>query len=550
MRRFVQRDGRRRFLGGGASLALAALIGLPACGDDVPPGAGGSGSTAADASSGGGGPQTGSSTAAEDTTAGDTGSVGDSTTEAEAESESSTGAELVVDVSVQTYASQPMVVDLVFSVPDLTVSVAHQNDPGVVAVVIPPEDRDTTQVRVRGLRPATQHPLSYLADDGSGDAVSGEVLVDTEPALPGFRASFPVMGDGPAPADYVLFDLLTFGEETPSSMFIVDAEGTTRWHHGVLDEVVGIPIIHAAATLQSDGSLLYVRGDTISVIDELGTPQVTLTAADLAQPGLHHEVLALDNGNFMSLSYAFQEIDYADIGPTWIAGDVIVEVTPQGDVVWEWDAFDHLDPQRRRDGFEEIIVDPATQLDTNDWTHGNGLVYDPATDVVLVSLRHQDWIVAIDRTTSEVLWRFGDEGDFTLTDGTWFYHQHSPQWQADGTLLLYDNGVGNPNVEDGLETSRAVRYSLDDQAMTAALLWEDEAEDFVSAIAGDANRLADDSILITDSALENGDGVLRGRLRKVDEASSAVPQWSLESSLGQLIYRAVSVDRLAGVARE
>jgi hypothetical protein len=31
-------------------------------------------------------------------------------------------------------------------------------------------------------------------------------------------------------------------------------------------------------------------------------------------------------------------------------------------------------------------------------------------------------------------------GDFTLESGTWFFHQHSPEWQPDGSLLPYDNG--------------------------------------------------------------------------------------------------------------
>ena len=42
----------------------------------------------------------------------------------------------------------------------------------------------------------------------------------------------------------------------------------------------------------------------------------------------------------------------------------------------------------------------------------------PSSLRVVLSLRHQDWIIRIDRATGEVLWRLGDGGDFTLGLGS------------------------------------------------------------------------------------------------------------------------------------
>jgi len=525
---------------------LTAALGATSCGDDAPPASdgttgasGASDSTGGETSGGSTGADLGTSTGASTDTA--AGTDADTTGDAS----SGTSAELDVDVDVVTYPGQPMVVDLVFSAPDLTATVDHATDPGVQIAVVE-GDEDTTRVRVRGLAPQTEHTMGWLVSDDSGDAASGEVDFTTETALPGFVGSVPVGGAGPAIDGYVLFDMVTFGLQTPSAVLLVDPEGVTRWYLGVLDDVVGIPIVHAAATLRPDGTVSYVRGDTIRVVDELAQPVVELSAETLGVPGLHHELIELPSGNFLTLSYSFADVAYMDLGTVHVAGDLIVEVTPAGEVVWTWDTFDHLDPQRRRDGFDTVIVNPDTGQDGSDWTHGNGLIYDAATDTIVLSLRHQDWMVAIDHATGNVLWRLGDEGDFALTAGDWFFHPHSPQWQDDGTLLLYDNGVGNPTVPDEDETSRAVRYALNADDMTATLVWEDEAEDFVSAIAGDADRLADGTILVTDSAIDQGDGDIAARIRQIDEADSATPRWAVTTGIGQLVYRASQVDRFVG----
>jgi Arylsulfotransferase (ASST) len=530
-------------------LSLLALVGCsslvivgPACGDDgpVPP---------LDSDS------EGATTTADTTAVADTStSVGTTEgpqTSSGADESSSSGPPppLEVEVEVFTYPNQPMVVDLAFSAPDLTVSVEHTVDPGVRTAAIAGAPGETW-VRVRGLAPDTMHPLAWSATAPSGSMGEGDVMVETEAALPGFVPGFIIEGSGAGYGGYVLFDLLALDPTAPASLFVIDTDGATRWHIGRSDGVIGPPSVFAGAKQRSDGSLLYLRDYSLFVIDELGVEQLALTSAELGLPGLHHDVIELDNGNFLSMSYTFRDIDYPDIGLTHVAGDLLVEITPDGEIVWEWDSFDHLDPLRRRDGFDDVILDPATLENGMDWTHGNGMIYDPATDTILFSMRHQDWVVQIDHATGDLLWRLGEEGDFALLSGTWQYHQHSPEWQADGTLLLYDNGVANPNLENPLETSRAVRYAIDTDAMTVTQAWEDEAEDFLSIIAGDADRLPDGSILVTDSSIDLhlGPQALYARVREIDEDTSSEPQWSFTTALGSFIYRCTAQSRLPGEA--
>jgi hypothetical protein len=171
----------------------------------------------------------------------------------------------------------------------------------------------------------------------------------------------------------------------------------------------------------------------------------------------------------------------------------------------------------------------------------------------LLSMRHQDWILAIDHQTGDVRWHLGDEGDFTLVDGEqWFFHQHSPQWQPDGSLLLYDNAVGNPDVPDNEVVSRAVRYALDFDAMTATQVWDSvEGEAVVSAVAGDADRTPAGNVMVLDSTLQPDPAVFdigQNYSRLVERSSDdmAAPIWSLTTNQGSFVYRATEIELLPG----
>jgi hypothetical protein len=529
------------------ALASLVLLGSVACGDDGAP----TGSTETSSGSGSEGSSSGmpSTTTATPDDSGSSTAVVDDDTSSSSEGESSTGPapELEVTPEVFTYPNQPMVVDVALRADTaIEATLQHATDPGVIVVPLPNPPDDDLWFRVRGLQPETDHELDFTATADGFSPAEGTASFTTEQPLPGFLPSFTVEGEGPGFGGYIMFDLLQFPGPGASGLFVIDSEGVTRWHLGLQDEVTGAEVVFAAAQLLDDGSVLYLRNHTLYVRDELGAEVIAIDDDEAGLTGLHHDVRLLPNGNFLALSFSFQDVEYDDLGLVNVAGDVIAEITPDGDVVWTWDSFDHLDPQRRRDDFDALILNPTTLQPAFDWTHGNGIVYEPDTDSVILSLRHQDWILRIDRATGDVLWRLGEEGDFALGAGDWFFHQHSPQWQDDGTLLLYDNGVGNPNLPDDQEFSRAVRYALDVPGMEATLAWEDEAEDFTAVFAGDADRLPNGNILVTDSSIGLLDGMLHARIREVNEASSATPVWSITTDLDRFIYRGLPIDRLPG----
>jgi arylsulfate sulfotransferase len=156
----------------------------------------------------------------------------------------------------------------------------------------------------------------------------------------------------------------------------------------------------------------------------------------------HHDVLPLPNGHWVLLTTLSQTMSNLQgySKPTPVLGDALVDVDQNSNPDWVWSAFDHLDINRRPMGFP-------------DWTHSNGLLYSADDHNLLLSIRHQNWIIKIDfndgHGSGNVLWRLGEGGDFRLVGGTdptdWFYAQHgmgffTPNTSGDFRLGVLDNG--------------------------------------------------------------------------------------------------------------
>jgi hypothetical protein len=493
-----------------------------------------------------------STTAATGDTTGDDTAVNGTSTAGGGSDSSSTGAESPeVTADFTTYASQPMVVDVEVRLPSPgVITLEHAQDEGVQVAPREGGNDFRRRFRIRGLAPATTHHLDFAFMPDDGTMLEGQLEFQTLPALPDFVGAYLLETTDVEPAPvYRLFDVSRYPIGGRAGATMVDPAGITRWYLTGPTDFIGPPSVWVALHLRPDGSVLYVQEDTLWIRDELGEVLLEIPATDLGQPTLHHEVLELPNGNFMALSQDFREIEYADLGTVWVVGDMIVEFTPQAEVVWTWNAFDHLDPQRRRAYFDDEIVDPVSGVSAKDWTHANAIVHDPEADTLLVSMRHQDWLVLIDHATGDVLWRLGDEGDFALPgDDRWFFSQHAPEWMPDGTLLLYDNGNGNPDIPLAEVHSRAVRFALDVDALTAEVAWQDDEPPFQVLFAGDADHLGDGRLLVTDSASFGELGVVTGRIREVDPARSPSRTWSITTPPGRWAYRTSAYDRLVGVA--
>ncbi len=198
----------------------------------------------------------------------------------------------------------------------------------------------------------------------------------------------------------------------------------------------------------------------------------------------HHEARALPDGKILALATVEQILtDVQGPGPVDVLGDMIVVMDSDMQVLWTWDAFDHLDVSRSALLGEICTVAgagcPPFYLDSvaNDWLHGNCVQLTPDGNL-MYSARHQDWLFKIDYNngsgSGDVIWRLGLEGDFVFNSSDpypWFSHQHDGQFMPGGqsTITVFDNG-NTRQYYDPNATSRGQVIQLDEQNFTATLL--------------------------------------------------------------------------------
>jgi arylsulfate sulfotransferase len=237
-----------------------------------------------------------------------------------------------------------------------------------------------------------------------------------------------------------------------------------------------------------------------------------------ALKSFHHGVIALPNGHWVMLA-AYNK-SYTNLpgypGTTSVIGDAIVDLDANGNPDWVWNTFDHLDINRHPMNFP-------------DWTHSNDMVYSSDDHNLLLSIRHQNWIIKInflDGTGSgNVMWRLGEGGDFKLVGGTdptdWFYAQHglsffSPNTTGVFRLGLLDNGndrmfPSGPVLCQPLKPPVPTCYStvpileLNEGAMTATLITHYEPPpSYFSFFGGNAELLPNGNIHANFSAAVSG----------------------------------------------
>jgi hypothetical protein len=196
-----------------------------------------------------------------------------------------------------------------------------------------------------------------------------------------------------------------------------------------------------------------------------------------------HDVTPLPNGHWLILANTVKSVVLSgQTTPTNVLGDVIVDLDTNMNPVWVWNEFDYLDVNRH----------PALFTPTfGDWTHTNAVIYSKDDGNLLVSIRHQSWVVKVDYNngagSGDILWRLGYQGDFKLIGGTdptdWFYGQHGPSFTTANTtgifgLTLMDNGnfrIFPPGVACGTGSAPPCYYStvpifqIDEAAKTATL---------------------------------------------------------------------------------
>ena len=391
----------------------------------------------------------------------------------------------------------------------------------------------TTTILVAGMKASTTYHMraqaQALCAGGTNSFATGDVTFTTGP-LPGpqtasssaqfptISVTLPTPGLTPSPG----VELLSLTSAGPQAL-VTDLQGNVIWYCPGNAEPVkplqnGHFIIARPLNLQEvDLACNVVRSVSYTQVNQ----SLQANGYDFTIPpplGLnggnpfHHDVLVLPNGHWIALCEIAKS--FTDLpgypGTTQVVGDAVVDIDPNGNVAWAWSAFDHLDVSR------------YPYFGLPDWTHSNALVY-TADGNLLVSMRNQSWILKLDYAngsgSGNVLWKLGQDGDFTLLAGNssdWYYAQHYPNvLSVNGsqtTMAVYDDGNARI-LSDGLPCgppappapncySRATIFQVDESTNVASLQWQ-YLPGFFSFWGGSIDVLSNGDVEFDSSAPSN-----------------------------------------------
>lgn len=186
-----------------------------------------------------------------------------------------------------------------------------------------------------------------------------------------------------------------------------------------------------------------------------------------------HEGRVWSDTSFLLLGARYTPMDLSQVKPggnanaTVIEG-VIQEIGVDGRLLFQWSSLDHIP-------VDQTCDDTDLSQAMVDYIHINSVERDRDGNY-LVSCRHTDEVIKINRLSGAVMWRLGGSAskgnefrflNDTINGFVGFSHQHSAVRSASGTLLVYDNG----NLKPDPIQSRVVEYDVDEAAKTVRRIW-------------------------------------------------------------------------------
>ena len=327
------------------------------------------------------------------------------------------------------------------------------------------------------------------------------------------------------------------------STHLIDMDGNEvhRWHHvGLPGEVIDPKLVggkrgHVFLQLSE---IADPRGGifTNRTVGELDWDGNTVWEWGTQAPGgaarQNHDWQRLPNGNtllLVTIPHAVKEI-----GPKEIGDQAIDEVTPDGELVWQWVAGDHLkefgfsaegmrylrERVRRNppEPYGYLEINDMQVLGANHWFDEGDKRFDPEN--IMIDTRKGNVVLIIERKTGKVVWRLGpyfegseyspDQriGNKTLPrpvdqiSGQHDAHIIPEGLPGAGHLLLFDDegGAGFPPAALGIYAGSRI---LEIDPVKKEIVWQYNGENsgrptwtFFSSFVSSARRLPNGNTLI------------------------------------------------------
>ena len=178
----------------------------------------------------------------------------------------------------------------------------------------------------------------------------------------------------------------------------------------------------------------------------------------------------IDKGNTLILSH--KNVKNIEISDKPLVDDIILEVTWDGEIIWEWTCSEHFDELGFSEAAKNILCrDPNWRPaggGVGDWMHINSLSllgpnkwYDTGDDRfnpnnIIWCGRETNITAIIDKESGKILWQIGPDFDRSpeLIELGWIIGQHHAHMiprglPGEGNILIFDNvgwaWYGSPN---------------------------------------------------------------------------------------------------------
>jgi len=297
-------------------------------------------------------------------------------------------------------------------------------------------------------------------------------------------------------------------------LVIIDQSGEVLWYYQINSRISDFDRL-------PNGNISYITQDNrIVEIDLAGNvinqwyavnrpeEKEEINAIPVEAQTFHHDVSLLPNGNRLVLSTEVREIDDYYTSETdknaprkqqKVVGDVVIEFTPKGEVVYRWSAFDEMPVMRI--GYETFSDYWARRgyPGSVDWSHANSIIPLPGEDAFLVNFRYQSAMIKVNKNSGSIDWIFAERSGWgkdledkllDIPKDGWNWHQHSPRFTQDGNLLFFNNNNFQASPFEKTKPiaespSYIVEYKINEENKTVNKVWstENDGEEQVYSIA-------------------------------------------------------------------
>jgi hypothetical protein len=209
-----------------------------------------------------------------------------------------------------------------------------------------------------------------------------------------------------------------------------------------------------------------------------------------------------DKGNTLILCHT--NLYNKSISEKLLLDDVIIEVTWDGKIVWEWKCSDHFEEYGFSEDARNVLARTPGMFGESkrggDWMHINSIStlgpnrwYDAGDerfhpDNIIWDSRQSNIIAVIEKKTGKIVWQIGPEYNTSpeLRKLGWIIGQHHAHMiprglPGEGNLLIYDNGgsagygVSNPGAPNGVGTARRdFSRVLELNPLTLEVVWTNQ----------------------------------------------------------------------------